>query len=102
MAGDDHEGSAARDARDVADRLAGRTALIGALALHLAVGSFVLPVGRIAPLWAAVGLGAVWVAVGVAIVRSADRRPLLTLLLPFLVAAAWWGTLTLGARFGGW
>jgi hypothetical protein len=86
---------------------AGRTAsaLIAGVAaglLHLVVGVFVLGSGLIAPAWAAVLLTVVWVALWVPIWRWRRLHPFRVMLLPFVMAAIWWATISAGERWLGW
>lgn len=82
--------------------LAGTTALVFAGLMHLMVGGFVALSGRLAPAWAVAALAAIWAVVAVVIWRWHRRRPLATLLLPFVAAGVLWGALWVGQRYLDW
>lgn len=73
-----------------ASRLPGRLAVVFAGVMHLAVGGFVLASTRVLPLVLATVLVGLWVAVAVLGWRWRHARPVGVLLLPFVVAGAWW------------
>lgn len=80
---------------------AARTMVIAGFALHLVIGFFYLGAGLLAPPPAVAGLMAVWVALLVlAVVRR--RHPWYVLATPFVAAAIWFVTLTIGDAFFGW
>lgn len=85
-----------------ARRAAGLIALVAGGLMHLVVGVFVSSSGLVAPLWAVVLLVAVWAALAVLLWRWHRRRPLATLAIPFVAAAVWWATITLGEQLLGW
>ncbi|MFA9445912.1 hypothetical protein [Egicoccus sp. AB-alg6-2] len=77
-------------------------AIVVAAILQLGVGFFTLSSGLVAPLWAVLVLGVVWIAAVVILVRLARTRPLLTPLVPLANAAVWLGVLTFGEAVLGW
>lgn len=89
-------------ASGTAARIGAAVAVLVASLLQLVVGFFTLSSGLVAPLWAVVLLGVLWVAGVVALVRVARRRPLVTPAVPVVNGAVWWLVLTLGERLLGW
>lgn len=71
-------------------RLPGLIAVVFGGAMHLVVAGFVIAAGQLLPATLALGLGVLWVAAATLLWRWRHRRPLVVLLLPFLVALAWW------------
>lgn len=69
--------------------------------LHLAIGTFYLAAGLVAPLWGVAVLWVVWVAFAVLMWRW-RRHPGRVLAIPFAAAGIWWVVITLGDRFLGW
>ena len=86
------------DNRRILERV---VATLGVLGL-LGVLPFYVASGLAAPLWAVVLLLALWLALLVLAIRSFTRRPWLVLALPFVAAAVWWLTMTLGESLLGW
>ena len=85
-----------------ARRAAGIVALFAGALMHLIVGAFVASSGLVAPAWAVALLVAVWAGLAVLLWHWHRRRPLAALLLPFVAAAVWWATITLGENLLGW
>jgi hypothetical protein len=73
--------------RGLMDLLPGRISVAFAALMHAAVGGFVVASGQLLPTAAAAGLFAVWLAVAAGIWRFRHDRPLIVLLLPFIVPA---------------
>lgn len=86
---------------DAAARLAGGIGMVVGAGLHLAVGLFYAASGLLAPGWAVLALGAVWVALAVVLWRN-RRRPTVTLAVPFVAAAVWFVTMRAGEALLGW
>ena len=82
-------------------RLARLVGLVFGALMHLIVGAFVLPSGVVAPGWAWIGLVTLWV-VGAGLLWTWRRSPVRTLLVPVVMAAIWWATLTAGDVWLGW
>lgn len=72
---------------------------MGAMAV---VGVFYLSSGLVAPLWAVIGLMAIWVGLVVLGVAWFRRHPLRLLALPVIAVVVWFAVLTLGERLLGW
>lgn len=86
------------DNRRILDRV---VATLGVLGLF-GVLPFFVAAGLAAPLWAVVLLLAFWLVLLVVAIRRFTRRPWLVLALPFVAAAVWWLTMTLGESVLGW
>lgn len=84
--------------RQILERVA---AIVGVLGLF-AVLPFYLASGLAAPLWAIVVLLAFWLLLLVTAIRWFTRRPWVILAMPFVAAAVWWLTLTVGEQTLGW
>jgi hypothetical protein len=69
---------------------------------HLLVLPWYAASGLVAPLWAVVGLLAVWLVLLAAGVRWRRYRPLWMLAVPVLDVAVWFATISLGEALGGW
>ena len=76
-------------------------AIVGVLGLF-AVLPFYLASGLAAPLWAIVLLMAFWLLLLVTAIRWFTRSPWPILAMPFVAAAVWWLTMTLGEQALGW
>ena len=76
--------------RGLIDLLPGRISVAFAALMHAAVGGFVVAAGQVLPTAAAAGLFAAWLAVAALIWRWRHDRPLIVLLLPFVVPALLW------------
>jgi hypothetical protein len=72
-----------------------------AVALHLALGFFYFLSGLVAPLWAVGVLVAIWVALGVLLIRTRSNGPR-DLWAPVLAAAIWLGAINAGDRLLDW
>ena len=72
-----------------------------AAALHLALGFFYLLSGLVAPIWAVGVLVAIWIALGVLLVRTRSNGPR-DLWAPVLAAAIWLGAINAGDRLLDW
>jgi hypothetical protein len=77
-------------------------AFVVALVAHLAIGVPLLSLGLVAPLWAIVIFWLLWGFMLWVLLRLRRRRPLLTLPVPIVTAAAVIGGLTLGGELLGW
>lgn len=69
--------------------------------IHLVVGFPYLFAGLLAPLWAVGVLVAIWIALGVLLIRTRSESPR-DLLVPVLAAAIWLGAMSLGDGLLGW
>ncbi len=76
-------------------------AILGILGLF-AILPFSLASGLVAPLWAIVGLMAFWITLLVTGIRWFTKRPWVVLAIPFIAAAMWWLTITVGEQALGW
>ncbi len=76
-------------------------ALVAGAVLQAGAGMLVAVSGLIMPFWAVGVLAVVW-AVGVAVQIRHRHRPLVVLAVPFVVAAIWLLTGTLGEAFLDW
>lgn len=76
-------------------------ATLGVLGLF-AVLPFYIASGLAAPLWAIVLLMAFWLALLATAIRWFTRFPWPILAMPFVAAAVWWLTMTLGESLLGW
>ncbi|MEO6020799.1 MAG: hypothetical protein ABIP45_11185 [Knoellia sp.] len=76
-------------------------AILGILGLF-AILPFYLASGLVAPLWAIVGLMAFWITLLVTGIRWFTKRPWVVLAIPFIAAAMWWLTITVGEQALGW
>jgi hypothetical protein len=83
-------------------RPAARLALGAALALHLLAGWAYSVSGLVAPGWAVLSLGVVWLVLLAVLVRVWRRNPPLALLVPLLAAVLWFAALTAGEQLLGW
>jgi membrane protein implicated in regulation of membrane protease activity len=95
-------GPSSSDVDAEARTIAGAIALVFAGGMHLMIGGFVALAGRVAPGWAVAALAFVWIVLAVVIWRWHRRRPLPTLLVPFVGAGVLWGALRFGERVLGW
>jgi len=86
------------DGRRILERV---VATLGVLGL-LGVLPFFVASGLAAPLWAVVLLLILWLALLVVAIRQFSRMPWLVPALPFVAAAVWWLTMTLGESVLGW
>lgn len=79
-------------------------ATIAAGAGQLLVGYFTLAaIGLIGvPLWGIILLASAWLAATAILVRLAQRRPLLTLVVPAANALVLWGFVAAGGAWFGW
>jgi len=84
------------------NRVVGYVVAAVGVVLLLALLPFYLSSGLVAPLWAIGLLLLVWIALFVLAVRWFRARPWWVLVLPFVAAAVWFGTLSAGERFLGW
>jgi len=82
-------------------RLASMVAVLFGAFMHLMVGAFVFASGGIAPPWAVGGLIAAWTT-GTWLIWRWRRIPEVVLVIPMVVAAILWLTVTLGDRYFGW
>lgn len=73
--------------------LPGRISVAFAALMHAAVGGFVIPARALLPTAVAAGLFVAWLAVAALIWRWRHDRPLIVLLLPFIVPVALWASL---------
>ena len=73
-----------------------------AFALHLVVGYLVLASGLVAPLWAVLTLGTVWVVALIVGWRLWRSRPALAIAVPIVTALIWLIAIAVGGRFLGW
>lgn len=71
-------------------------------ALHLAVLPFYAASGLLAPPWAILALGVVWVALAGTIVVLHRSSPVVALLAPVAALAIWFGAITAGEQLLGW
>lgn len=78
------------------------TVAVAYVAQAVVLVPFTVASGLIAPLWAVVGLYAVWAAATVLLVRTARRRPFAAPLVPLANAAVLWLVIMLGERVLGW
>ncbi len=69
---------------------------------HLVPGFFIVVSGLVAPLWAIVFMLAVWIALGVALVRMVLRGWWWTPVVPVVAMVFWFGFITLGENLLGW
>lgn len=69
--------------------------------LHSLVGVFVLPSGLVVPAWAWTLLVTLWLA-GAWLLWRWRRSPVRTLLVPVVMGAVWFATLTVGDAWLGW
>jgi hypothetical protein len=69
---------------------------------HLVPGFFIVVSGLVAPLWAIIFMLAVWIAMGVAIVRMVRRGWWWTPVVPIVAMGFWFGFITLGEKLLGW
>ena len=86
------------DNRRILERV---VATLGVLGLF-AVLPFFVASGLAAPLWAVALLLAFWLALLVTAIRQFTRHPWPILAMPFVAAAVWWLTMTLGESVLGW
>lgn len=73
-----------------------------AMAAMAVIGVFYFSAGLVAPLWAVIGLIAVWVTLVVIGVRWFRSHPFRLLALPVIAVLIWFAVLTLGERLLGW
>ncbi len=76
--------------------------IVLAVLLQLVVGFFTLATGLLAPLWAIVVFGLVWLGAVFVLVRLARRRPQLSPLVPLGNALLLWAGLAAGDVLLGW
>jgi hypothetical protein len=69
---------------------------------HLAVLPWYAASGLLAPLWAVVGLLAIWAVLLLLGLRLRTTRPLWMLGVPVLAVAIWFGAMSAGDAFLGW
>lgn len=106
--GPDHHGTEpdlsglTADAQRAARRMSGAIAGGTLVLLHGAVGWFTLTLGLVAPPWAVGALLVVWATIGVVAWRWRTRRPIATMLAPFVMAALLLGAVALGGELLGW
>lgn len=81
--------------------LASRTALALGGVLHLMVGALIVGTGLVAPLWATLLPGVLWLAVAW-LAWQWRARPLLVLLLPFATVGVLWLVTAAGGAWLGW
>ncbi|MDT0215441.1 hypothetical protein Q9R29_16235 [Rothia sp. ARF10] len=86
------------DNRRILERVVATLGVLGLLGLL----PFYLASGLAAPLWAIALLLAFWLVLLVAAIRWFTRRPWWVLAMPFVAAAVWWLTMTLGESLLGW
>lgn len=79
--------------RGLAAFLPGRISVAFAALMHAAVGGFVIAAGQLVPTLIGAGLFVAWLAVAALIWRWRHDKPLIVLLLPFVVPAALWASL---------
>lgn len=72
------------------NRVPAVVAVVLAGALHLVAAWFTAASGLLAPLWAVVVLGGLWLVATVVLVRTARRRPLGAPLVPVAYGLLWW------------
>ncbi len=87
--------------QDEGRRLASMVALVFSAMLHAVVAVFVFPSGLIAPGWAWTLLVALWM-LGAWLLWRWRRFPIRILLVPFVMAAIWYATITAGDVWLGW
>lgn len=77
-------------------------AIVLAGALQLLVGWFTLATGLVAPLWAIIVFGLLWVAGGVVLFNAARRKPVAAPLVPVVNGLLLWAGLAAGGAWLGW
>lgn len=77
-------------------------AVVLAAASQLAVGWFTAASGLLAPLWAIVVLGVLWLLSVAVLWATARRKPLATPLVPAVNALLWWAAMSAGEAWLGW
>jgi len=88
----------AQDTRTVVKYVLGVLALVAMLVL----APFFVASGLMAPGWAVVVFGVVWVALFVLGCLWIRRKPLWVIPLPFVAAAIWLGGMSAGGAWLGW
>ena len=73
----------------------------GSVLIHVALGFPFLFAGLIAPLWAVGILVAIWIALGVLLIRTRNNSPR-DLWAPVLAAAIWLAAMSLGEGLLSW
>ncbi len=76
--------------------------VVAGVAIYLVLGFFVAASGLLAPLWAVIVYGGLWVVGAVVAIIRTKRLPWLPLALAVGGFAFWWLTLNLGDQFLGW
>jgi hypothetical protein len=92
----------AADAQDAGRRVAGLVAGVTFAVLQTIVGVLTVSLGLVAPPWAVVVLAALWIAVTVIGWRQRTRRPIVTMLLPFVNVGLVLAVVALGDAWLGW
>jgi hypothetical protein len=82
--------------------LAARIAWFIGLAAHLAVLIWYVASGLLAPLWAVIGLLAIWVVLLVVGLRLWRARPAWMLAVPVAAVVIWFAVISAGERFLNW
>jgi hypothetical protein len=82
-------------------RAASVAAWVG-IAVHLVLGFGYAFTGLLAPRWAVGLLWVIWILLLVTAVTLRRRRPWWTAAVPFVTAALWFLTITLGEKLLGW
>lgn len=77
-------------------------AVVVAAVQQLGVGWFTAASGLLAPLWAIVVLGLLWLAAAAMLVRVARRRPPVAPLVPLANGLLWWAVMMAGENWLGW
>jgi hypothetical protein len=92
----------AADAQDAGRRVAGLVAGVTFAVLQAIVGMLTVSLGLVAPPWAVVLMAALWVAIVVVGWRQRARRPIVTMLLPFVNVGIVLAVVALGDAWLGW